>query len=60
MANQRFQMKPYKGYGITRVNGYAYHIFDTKTGKTIAVTYSRESARAAIRMLKKKGVAAYV
>jgi len=33
MANTRRELKPYKGYSITKINGYRYVSTDPKTGE---------------------------
>ena len=33
MANTRRELKPYKGYPITKINGYRYISSDPKTGE---------------------------
>lgn len=33
MANTRRELKPYKGYSITKINGYQYVSYDSKDGQ---------------------------
>ena len=35
MANTRRELKPYKGYPITKINGYMYVTFDLTHGKIV-------------------------
>ncbi len=47
MANQRMALKPFQGYGITRINGYKYIVTHPEKG-IVATAYSRQDARNAI------------
>lgn len=33
MANTKRELKPYKGYPITKINGYRYISYDSKDGQ---------------------------
>lgn len=33
MANTRRELKPYKGYPITKINGYRYVSYDSRDGQ---------------------------